>query len=181
LNQEATWKEAEPVFSVVALWGWSIRESAMPQIQLPVFPAGAQQINAELGFECRDNQVTYFNGHLPVYTHAVDDVASFRFFTSQLMVSGTATQGEIAQAFGVSLTTIKRYVKKFRQGGARAMFAPLARRSGSKLDAARLAQAQQLLDEGLSVPEVSRRLEVLATTLHKAIGSGRLQGPKKKP
>jgi transposase len=153
----------------------------MPQIQLPVFPAGAQQINAELGFECRENQVAYFNGHLPVYNHAVDDVASFRFFTSQLMISGTATQGEIAQAFGVSLTTIKRYVKKFRQGGARAMFAPPARRSGSKLDAARLAQAQQLLDEGLSVPEVSRRLEVLATTLHKAIASGRLRGPKKKP
>lgn len=153
----------------------------MPQIQLPVFPAGAQQINAELGFECRDNQVTYFNGHLPVCTHAVDDVASFRFFTSQLMVSGTATQGEIARAFGVSLTTIKRYVKKFRRGGARAMFAPPARRSGSKLDAARLAQAQQLLDEGLSVPEVGRRLEVLATTLHKAIDSGRLPGPKKKP
>jgi transposase-like protein len=60
------------------------------------------------------------------------------------------------------------------------MFAPPARRSGSKLDAARLAQAQQLLDEGLSVPEISRRLEVLATTLHKAIRSGRLQERKKK-
>lgn len=152
----------------------------MPQIQLPIFPAGAQQINAELGFECRDNQVTYFNGHLPVYTHAVEDLASFRFYTTQLIVNGTASQGEIAQAFGVPLTTIKRYVKKFRQGGAGAIFAPPARRSGSKLDAAHLAQAQQLLDEGLGVPEISRRLGVLATTLHKALDSGRLQRRKKK-
>jgi transposase len=152
----------------------------MPQIQLPVFPAGAQMINADLGFECRDNQVTYFNGHLPVYTHAADDVASFRFYATQLIVQGTATQGEIAQAFKVPATTIKRCVKRFRQGGAKAMFAPPARRSGSKLDATRLARAQQLLDEGLGVPEVSRQLEVLATTLHKAIASGRLQSRKKK-
>jgi transposase len=151
----------------------------MPQVQLPIFPTGAQEINAELGFECRDNQVTYFNGHLPVYTHAVDDLAGFRFYTTQLIVNGTATQGEIARAFGVPLTTIKRYTRKFRQGGARAMFAPVARRSGSKLDAARLAQAQQMLDEGLEVPEVSRGLGVLATTLHKALSSGRLQRRKK--
>jgi transposase len=152
----------------------------MPQVQLPVFPAGAQPINAELGFECRDNQVIYFNGHLPVYIHAADDLAGFRFYTTQLIVNGTATQGEIAEAFGVSLTTIKRYVKKFRQGGAPAMFGPPARRSGSKLDAEVLVQAQQLLDEGLGVPEISRRLGVLATTLHKAIKSGRLQVRKKK-
>ena len=71
----------------------------MPQVQLPVFPAGSQHINAELGFERRDNQVTYFNGHLPVFAHAADDLASFRFFTTQLIVNGTATQGEISRAF----------------------------------------------------------------------------------
>ncbi len=153
----------------------------MPQVQLPIFPVGAQEINAELGFECRDNQVTYFNGHLPVYTHAVDDLPSFRFFTTQLVVNGTASQAEIARAFGVPLISIKRCVKKFRRGGAQAMFAAAPRRSGSKLDATRLSQAQQMLDEGLEVPEISRRLGVLATTLHKAIASGRLARPKKKP
>src|SRR6058998_186861 len=117
----------------------------MAQIQLPVFPAGSKDINADLAFECRNNQVTYFNGHLPVYTHAADDLPGFRFFTTQLIVNGVATLGEIARAFGISGTTIKRCVKKFRQGGATAMFAPPARRTGTKLDAARLAQAQQLL------------------------------------
>ena len=152
----------------------------MPQIQLPVFPTGCQDINAELAFERRDNQVTYFNGHLPVYSHAADDLAGFRFYTTQLIVHGTATQDEIARAFGISKTTIKRCVKRFRQGGAKAMFAPPARRSGTKLDAAGLAQAQQLLDQGLEVPEIGRRMGVLATTLHKAIRHGRLHGSKKK-
>jgi transposase len=152
----------------------------MPQIQLPVFPAGATEINSGLAFECRDNQVTYFNGHLPVFTHAADDVATFRYFTTQLIVNGSASQSEIVKAFGVPLGTVKRYTRKYRQGGGRAFFAPPRRRRGSQLSPERLVQAQQLLDEGLAVPELSRRMGVLATTLHKAIGSGRLGVRKKK-
>ena len=42
-----------------------------------------------------------------------------------------------------------------------------------------LQRAQQLLEEGHSVPEVSRELEVLANTLHKAIRAKRLPAVKK--
>ena len=160
--------------------GRPIRQSTVPQIQLPVFPAGSKEINPDLAFECRDNQVTYFNGHLPVFRHAADDLATFRLFTTQLIVNGSASQSEIVEAFGVPLTTVKRYTKKYRQSGSKAFFAPPRRRSGSKLNPERLAQVQQLLDEGLEVPELSRRLGVLATTLHKAIRSGRLRVRKKK-
>ena len=41
-------------------WG----DPAMPQIQLPMFPAGVTHITAELAFECRDGTVTYFNADL---------------------------------------------------------------------------------------------------------------------
>jgi transposase-like protein len=43
-----------------------------------------------------------------------------------------------------------------------------------------LEQAQQLLDEGRSVPDVAAELEVLTNTLHKAIRAGRLRGFQKK-
>lgn len=152
----------------------------MPQIQLPMFPSGSTEINSELGFECRDNQVTYFNGHLPVFTHAADDLATFRFFTTQLIINGSASQNEIVRAFGVSLTTVKRYTGKYRREGTQAFFGPARRRSGSRLTPERLAEAQRLLDEGLDVPALSRQLGVLASTLHKAIRSGRLQVHKKK-
>jgi len=152
----------------------------MPQVQLPIFPAGTTPITPELAVACRDGQVVYFNGHLPVFTHAEADVAAFRFFTTQLIVNGTATQSQIVKAFGVPLTTVKRYVRKYREGGAPAFFAPAAPRRGHRLTPERLAQAQALLDQGLSVAEVGRQLEVLPTTLHKAIGHGRLRGIKKK-
>ena len=90
----------------------------MPQVQLPVFPADATLINDALACQCRDGQAVYLNGHLPVFTHATADLASFRFFTTQLIVNGTATQGEIARAFGVPRGTVKRCVKRHRLRGA---------------------------------------------------------------
>jgi transposase len=152
----------------------------MPQVQLPVFPHGTSPITPELAVERKENQVVYFNGHLPVFTHQADDLASFRLFTTQLIVNGTATQGQIARVFGVPLRTIKRCVKRYRQRGAPAFFQPAPKRQGHRLTPERLAQAQAMLDEGRSVPQISGELGVLATTLHKAIDHGRLKQIKKK-
>ena len=152
----------------------------MPQVQLPLFADGATAITSELAFEKRDGQVVYFNGHLPVFSHPVEDLASFRFFTTQLIVNGTATQGQIVQAFGVPLTTVKRCCRQYREGGASAFFKPAARRQGHRLTPERLAQAQALLDAGQSVPAISAQLNILASTLHKAIDHDRLKQFKKK-
>lgn len=128
----------------------------------------------------RDGSVTYFNGQLPVFTHPSDDVASFRMFTSQLVINGTVTQGQIARAFAVPRVTVKRYVKKYRQSGAAPFFQPPKPRQGRKLTPQVVLEAQRLLDEGLTVPKVSEQLGVLANTVHKAIRAGRLQRPSKK-
>src|SRR6202022_4968895 len=89
----------------------------MPQVQLPIFPAGSVEINRELACRVEGDQVVYFNGHLPGFTHAKKDLASFRLFTSQLIVQGSATQGDVAKAFGVPLVAIKRATKLFREQG----------------------------------------------------------------
>lgn len=151
----------------------------MPQVQLPIFPTGTTHITPELAFEQREGQVVYFNGHLPVFVHEAKDLGSFRMFTSQLIVNGTATQGQIVKAFGVPLVTVKRSVKKCRQLGPKGFFSPAARREGSKLTAQRLVEVQGLLDQGLSVPEISAAAGVLKSTLHKAIDDGRLRTLKK--
>jgi transposase-like protein len=156
------------------------KDWAMPQIQLPIFPVGTSAITAELGFERRDQQVVYLNGHLPVFTHEVDDLASFRFFTTQLILNGTATQSQIVKAFGVPLTTVKRCCRQYRERGGAAFFKPAARRQGHRLTPERLVEVQSMLDQGQSVPEISRRTGLLASTLHKAIDQGRLKQIKKK-
>ena len=152
----------------------------MPQVQLPLFPAGTTPLNDALAFACREGQVTYFNGHLPVFTHAQDDLAAFRLFTSQLVVNGSATQGDIRRAFGVPKVAVQRALARYRAGGAAAFFVPPPPRRGRKLTPEVLSQVQALLDAGESVPVIRRQTGVLANTIHKAIRAGRLRARAKK-
>jgi predicted transcriptional regulator len=92
-----------------------------------------------------------------------------------LIERGTVRQGDITKAFGVPLITVKRYSKLLRERGTKGFFAAKRRRSAPVLTAEVLSQAQRLLDEGRSVPEAARQLKVLADTMHKAIGAGRLK------
>ena len=149
--------------------------AAMPQIQLPIFPAGCTSITSDLAFECRDGQVFYFNGQMPVFSHAADDVASFRLFTSQLIVNGAASQSQVARAFGVPLVTVKRMCKRLRELGAKGFFAPRPPTKGHKLTPELIIEAQVFLDEGLGIPAIGAALGVRPNTLHKAIHYGRLQ------
>jgi transposase-like protein len=143
-------------------------------VRLPIFPDGVTHITAEIAFQRDAGKVYYFSGHLPVFVHDERDLATFRMFTSQLAINGNVTQAQISRIFGVPLVTVKRYVKLYRHGGVRAFFVAPKRRAARKLTAEVSQQAQMLLNKGLEVPEVGRRVGILANTLHKAIRDGRL-------
>ena len=148
----------------------------MPQLQLPIFPAGVTEINSRVAVEAREGQVCYVYGHLPVFQHEETDVRSFRMFTSQMIVTGSVKPREIVETFGVSIVTVNRYIKVYRQHGAKGFYETKPRHSSaSKLKGETLERAQQLLDQGRSVPEVAEEINVLANTIHKAIHAGRLR------
>jgi transposase len=153
----------------------------MPQLQLPMFPAGVTEINNRIAVEVEEGRVCYIHGHLPVFQHEKEDVRSFRMFTSQMIVSGTVKPKEIVETFGVPMVTVKRYVKIYRDHGTKGFYEGRPRHSSASiLKGEVLEQAQRLLDEGRSVPEVAKQLDVLANTLHKAIRAGRLRRLEKK-
>src|ERR1019366_3943847 len=153
----------------------------MPQLQLPIFPAGVTEINSQIAVQKEAGRGFYLHGHLPVFQHQEQDVRSFRMFTSQMIAGGTVKPQEIVRTFGVPMVTVKRYVKLYRDRGAKGFYALQPRHSSaSVLKGPVLEQAQQLLDEARSVPEVAAELNVLSNTLHKAIRAGRLRGPQKK-
>ncbi len=66
--------------------------ATMPQMHLPFFPDGVEHITAELAFERKDGQVTYFNGHMPVFIHAKEDTATFGMITAPFCIKGNAKQ-----------------------------------------------------------------------------------------
>jgi transposase len=150
----------------------------MPQLQLPIFPAGVTEINSRVAVEAKEGQVCYVYGHLPVFQHEESDIRSFRMFTSQMILTGSVKPREIVETFSVPMVTVKRYMKVYRQQGAKGFYESKPRHSSaSKLKGELLERAQQLLDQGRDVAEVGEELNVLGNTIHKAIRAGRLRRP----
>ena len=148
----------------------------MPQMLLPMFPYESTSINPLLGFCRKDDMVYYFNGMMPIFSHAVTDLKSFRLITSQLIVNGVATQRDIVDAFGVSLISVKRYVKTYREEGADGFFKPRKGRGSTVLTSEVLAKIQGYLNvnEYRSVSSICEELGLKADTVNKAIRDGRL-------
>ena len=152
----------------------------MPQLQFPFFPEGVTHITPLLAFRKQDGRVTYFNGSMPVFVHDEADADAFRMITAQFCVNGNARQADIVRAFGVTTISLKRAVKRYRTEGPRGFYTPRRTRGSAVLTAPVLAQAQQLLDEGLDTAQVAERLGVKPDTLSKAVRAGRLHKPVKK-
>jgi transposase-like protein len=152
----------------------------MPQRHLPMFPAGVTHITNELAFERRDGKIAYFNGHMPVFVHAEDDVATFRMITSQFCESGYAKQCDIIRAFGVTSISVKRAVKLYRERGTKGFYAPRPSRGPAVLTAGVMAEIESLLVAGVSLAEVAQKLGLKLNTLQKAVSAGRIRHAAKK-
>lgn len=149
----------------------------MPQILLPLFPAGVTEINDKLAFKNEDGVITYFNATMPVFQHAEGDLQSFKMIVSQFYVMGVAKQAEIVTAFGVNSLLIKRAVKVYREKGAKGFFTPKKSRGPGVLTETALKETQSLLDTGMTPGDISQRLDLKADTIRKAIMHGRLHRP----
>ena len=139
----------------------------MPQLQLPIFPKGMTLINANLGVMTRNGTVTYIYGSLPIFSHAVDDLKTFRMITSQFYVNGSASQAEICRAFGVSRISVKRSVKLYREKGMAGFFEKPRSRGPAVLTPDILEKVQAMLDNEHTLPEIARELNLKADTLRK--------------
>ncbi len=150
------------------------------QTLLPIFPSESTQINGILSFVKREGSVWYFHGCMPVFSHGEKDYRSFNMYTSQLVVVGQCKQVDIIKAFGVSAISVKRHVKKFREGGPGAFFQQRSERKTSVLTPEVLRRAQEMLNERKSRQEVSAELCIKPDTLYRAIHAGKLIELKKK-
>ena len=145
-----------------------------------MFPSDVTEINSLMSFARREGTLYYFNGPMPVFSHAESDRPSFRMFTSQLVVNGNCTQAQIVRAFGISAISMKRYVKQYRQSGAAGFFKARAVRQPRVLTPAVRQKAQELLQQGQGRRAVAQELGIKSDTLRKAIKAGRIVEPLKK-
>jgi transposase len=152
----------------------------MPQTLLPVFPAESTPISDVVSFEKRDGTVWYFHGCVPVFSHGERDYESFSMFTSQIVVMGLCKQVDVVKAFGVSIISVKRHVKKYREEGPGAFFKRRREKRPTVWKPEVLNRAQELFNEDKTRKEVEELLGIKRDTLYRAIRSGRLVEHKKK-
>jgi len=145
-----------------------------------LFPSDSRMLGERIGVVQRDGVVWYFHYDMPMFSHAVCDLASFRMFTSSLCDKGQCKLVEVERAFGVTAISVKRALKQYRQEGPQSFFVskrPLV--VPRVLKGEMLAQVQTLLDAGHPPRSIEDRLGVKADTIRNAIEDGRLHRPKK--
>lgn len=152
-------------------------EDQLLQKLLPLFSTDVTLINSLIGFSKRDGQVYYFNGQMPLFFHAEDDMESFKMFMAQLYVQGNVKQSEINRVFNLNPINMKRWVQKFKEGGPGTFYKKESSYRvprNSVLTAEVIKKVQSLLDEGYGVAKIGKELNLKADTLRKAISSGKL-------
>lgn len=151
----------------------------MPQLQLPMFPAGVTEITPQLAFKREAGKVWYFSHQMPVACHEENDLQTFRMVTSQFFVMGLVTQSDLTRVFGVTPISVKRSVKIFREKGPGGFYAARRARGAAVLVSEVVEKAEELLTEGVKVSDVAKQLSISADTLRKGIDSGRVRVKKK--
>ena len=96
-----------------------LMKTATPLFDPPVRsdPDPRRFINRKLWFEDRDGYRVIFYDHAPIYSIAANDAVHSKSVAVFLRLGGYATQREIAEAFGHSVATQRRWENTFQKDG----------------------------------------------------------------
>jgi transposase-like protein len=117
---------------------------------------------------------------MPVFSHAENDIKSFRMITSQFCVNGNAKQADIARAFGITKIIVKRSVKLYREKGIQGFYAPRNVRGATILTEDVLLNVQGELNKNIPLATIANQHNIKLNTLQKAIKAGCLHHGEKK-
>ena len=146
------------------------------QLLLPIFPPEVKLITHTFGVFARDGIVNYLHCGVPIYSHAAEDLNSFRYITSKFVLQGLCKQVEISRCFGISYDSVKRNTRRLAEQGERVFFASDPRGGQCyKLLPAILDRMQRKLDGGTSNSEIARLEGVTEGAVRYAIKHGKLK------
>ena len=146
------------------------------QLMLPLFSKDTRMISKCLGVYEKDSLVQYIANGLPIYSHASEDLQSFRFITSNFIKEGLCKATEVSRCFGIPVDTGKRHVTKLRQEGESAFFSGENRRGYChKIRGSVLERIQKKLDKGQSVNSIAREESLTEGSIRYSIKQGYLK------
>lgn len=148
------------------------------QLRLPLFLEESLPLGDEIQVLRDDdhNRVWYFVHAAPVYSHAIDDVASFRAVTSALCDHGLCKLVDVERAFSVSAISVKRALKQYRLQGTASFYLKRKPKSTARVwTSERLEEAQALINNGLQDRQVGDQLGIKRDTVYRAVKVGKLR------
>lgn len=146
------------------------------QMLLPIFPRDIKLITETVGVFSRDGIVNYCHCGVPIFSHTTEDLKSFHYITSKLILQGICRKIEISRCFGVSYDSVNRHVKKLREEGETGFFANDNRRGHCyKLLPDVVDRMQRYLNEGKNNSEIARLEGVTEGAVRYAIKKGILK------
>ena len=96
---------------------------------LPMFPEGSKMISSEVAVSLEPNNskdgskwYQYWINGAPLYRHEEDDLSSFRFIMSNLIVQKLLNVQEVCKCFDLKEDSVRKQVKRLREGGQAVFF-----------------------------------------------------------
>ena len=150
----------------------------LSQLPLPLLPAGAAEIAPGVGLLAgEDGGLVAVHG-LATFAWDAGDEAGRRLAAVQLVRLRAASQGQVAEAFGVDPATIWRWDQALAAGGV-AGLVPVRRgpKGASKLTPALAARIAELDAAGQTLRQIAAAAGVSTFTVRAALGRVRPGGP----
>ena len=149
------------------------RMSAQQALPLPL-PAASNTvvINARCSLRIEADQRVIVVAGLPVHHYRAKDALAAAYAMVFLVESGFAQQMEVARAFARSVRSVRRYQRRYAQGGMAALGREEGwRRGRRRIAGKRLRSIDVLKSEGLSNRAIAHRLGVTENAIRKLIAS----------
>src|SRR5215470_16571928 len=144
-------------------------QQALPLPSPP--PSNTVVINPRCSLRIDDDQRVIVVGGLPVHHYCAQDAVAEAYAMVFLVDSGFAQQTEVARAFDRSVRTVRRYQRRYAQGGMEALAREAGwRRSRRRISGKRLHSIEMLKSQGLSHRVVAHRLGV-EKAIRKMVGA----------
>jgi transposase len=146
--------------------------SAQQALALPL-PAASNTvvINARCSLRIEADQRVIVVAGLPVHHYRAEDVVAEAYAMVFLVASGFAQQKEVARAFARSVRSVRRYQRRYAQGGMSALGREEGWRHGRRrVSGQRLRSIDVLKSQGMSNRAIAHRLGVSEKAIRKLVG-----------
>jgi transposase len=147
--------------------------STQQALTLPL-PAASNSvvINARCSLRIEADRRVVVVAGLPVHHYRAEDAVAAAYAMVFLVESGFAQQTEVARAFARSERSVRRYQRRYAQGGMAALGRAQGwRRGRRRLSSKRLRSIETLKSQGMSNRAIAHRLGVSEKAIRKLVGA----------